>query len=125
VVRTPAADLGGFLERFDATLVVERGTIAGDEHGLDREKLVLGRGASADLRFEDSAMSSEHALIEFTGEGFRVRDLGSTNGTRVNGALVHAHDLEPGDRLEVGQHVLRFRLEPLEPAPRVYCIPED
>jgi hypothetical protein len=43
----------------------------------------------------------------------------------VNGALVHAHDLEAGDRLEVGQHLLRFRLEPLEHAPRVYCIPED
>ena len=125
VVRTAAADLGGFLEHFDATLVVERGTIAGDEHLLDREKLVVGRGSGADLRFEDSAMSSQHALIEFTGEGFRASDLGSTNGIRVNGAPVQAHDLEAGDRLEVGQHVFRFRLEALEPAPRVYCIPED
>lgn len=125
VVRGPAADLGAFLERFDATLVVERGAIAGDEHLLDREKLVLGRGDGADLRFDDSEMSSQHALVEFTGEGFRVRDLGSTNGTRVNGAAVQARELEPGDRLEVGQHVFRFRLEALEPAPRVYCIPED
>jgi pSer/pThr/pTyr-binding forkhead associated (FHA) protein len=125
VVRGPAADLGSFLERFDATLVVERGAIAGEEHLLDRPKLVLGRGTGADLRFEDSEMSCQHALIEFTGEGFRVCDLGSTNGTRVNGAPVQAHDLEAGDRLEVGQHVLRFRLEALEPAPRVYCIPED
>lgn len=125
LVRGPVADLASFLERFDATLVVERGAIAGDEHLLDREKLVLGRGDGADLRFDDSELSSEHALIEFTGEGFRVRDLGSTNGTRVNGAPVQARDLEPGDRLEVGQHVLRFRLEALEPAPRVYCIPED
>jgi pSer/pThr/pTyr-binding forkhead associated (FHA) protein len=125
VVRGPVADLGAFLERFDATLVVERGAIAGDEHLLDRPKLVVGRGAGADLRFDDSEMSSQHALIEFTGEGFRVSDLGSTNGTRVNGAPVQAHDLEAGDRLEIGQHVLRLRLEALEPAPRVYCIPED
>jgi pSer/pThr/pTyr-binding forkhead associated (FHA) protein len=125
VVHNPVADIGSFLERFDATLVVERGAIAGDEHLLDRPKLVLGRGEGADLHFDDSEMSSQHALIEFTGEGFRVCDLGSTNGIRVNGAPVQARDLEPGDRLEVGQHVFRFRLEALEPAPRVYCIPED
>jgi len=125
VVRTQAADLGAFLGRFDATLVVERGAIAGDEHLLDREKLVIGRGAGVELRFEDSEMSSQHAVIEFTGTGFRICDLGSTNGTRVNGAAVQARDLETGDRVQVGQHVLRLRIEPLEREPRVYCIPDD
>ena len=125
VVREPRADFEGFLERFDATLVVERGAIAGDEHLLDREKLVLGRGPGVDLPFEDSEMSAQHAVIEFTGAGFRIADLGSTNGTRVNGAPVQARDLEAGDRLEIGQHVLRLRIEPLAPSPKVYCIPED
>ncbi len=124
-VREPHADLEAFLERFDATLVVERGTIAGDEHLLDREKLVLGRGPGVELRFEDSEMSAQHAAIEFTGAGFRLADLGSTNGTRVNGAAIQTRDLEAGDRLEIGQHVFRLRLEPLPPSPRVYCIPED
>jgi predicted component of type VI protein secretion system len=124
-VRKAGTDLGAFLERFEATLVVERGTIAGDEHLLDRGKLMLGRGSGVDLRFEDSEMSSEHAVIEFTGAGFRVCDLGSTNGTRVNGAPVQARDLEAGDRLALGQHVLRLRLEALAPSPRVYCIPDD
>ena len=123
--RKRAPDLDTFLERFDATLVVERGTIAGDEHLLDRPKLVLGRGDGVDVRFEDSEMSAQHAMIEFTGEGFRVCDLGSTNGTRVNGLPVKARELETGDRVEMGQHVLRFRLEALEPVPRVYCIPDD
>jgi pSer/pThr/pTyr-binding forkhead associated (FHA) protein len=125
VVREPRADFEGFLERFEATLVVERGAIAGDEHLLDREKLVLGRGPGVDLNFEDSEMSAQHAVIEFTGAGFRIADLGSTNGTRVNGAPVQARDLEAGDRLEIGQHVLRLRIEPLPPSPKVYCIPED
>ena len=125
VVHKPAADLEAFLDRFDATLVVERGAIAGDEHLLDREKLVIGRGQGADLRFEDSEMSSEHAVIEFTGKGFRISDLGSTNGTRVNGAPVQAHDLDTGDRIEVGQHAFRFRIEALQREPRVYCIPDD
>jgi predicted component of type VI protein secretion system len=125
IVRGPTADLRAFLERFDATLVVERGAIAGDEHLVDRERLVLGRGPGVDLRFEDSEMSSQHAVIEFTGAGFRICDLGSTNGTRVNGAKVEARELESGDRLEVGQHVLRLRVEAREREPRVYCIPDD
>jgi pSer/pThr/pTyr-binding forkhead associated (FHA) protein len=125
VAQKPANDLGDFLERFDATLVVERGTIAGEEHLLDRAKLVLGRGPGVDLRFEDSEMSSQHAVLEFTGAGFRICDLGSTNGTRVNGKPVQAHDLETGDRLELGQHVFRVRVEALEREPRVYCIPDD
>jgi pSer/pThr/pTyr-binding forkhead associated (FHA) protein len=77
--------LAGFLERYEATLVVVRGKRAGKEHPLDRDKLVLGRGPGVDLAFEDDEMSSQHAAVEFAGEGFRVSDLGSTNGLFVNG----------------------------------------
>ena len=66
------------------------GAVAGEEHPLDREKLVLGRGPGVDLAFDDAEMSSQHAAVEFTGEGFRICDLGSTNGTFVNGKPIHA-----------------------------------
>ena len=120
-----AADLPGFLARWEATLVVERGAVAGTEHAIQGPKLVLGRGHEADIRFDDEEMSAEHAVIEFAGEGFRICDLGSTNGTRVNGQAIEAHDLESGDRVEVGRCALRLRLEPHARAPRVYCLPED
>jgi pSer/pThr/pTyr-binding forkhead associated (FHA) protein len=125
VAPKPASDLAAFLERFDATLVVERGAIAGDEHLLDRAKLVLGRGEGVELRFEDSEMSSQHAVIEFTGAGFRVCDLGSTNGTFVNGKPVQARELASGDRIELGRHLFQLRLEERQRQPRVYVVPED
>jgi len=124
VARKPLA-LEAFLARFEAALVVESGASAGVEHALDRSKLVLGRSGEADVRLDDSEVSAEHAVIEFTGEGFRIVDLGSTNGTLVNGTRIDAHDLEAGDRLQVGRVALRVRLEARPRAPRVYCLPED
>lgn len=125
VTHRRGVDIDTFLERWEATLVVVRGEIAGDEHLLDRAKLVLGRGPGVDLRFDDSEMSAQHAAIEFTGKGFRVCDLGSTNGTSVNGQRVQAHDLAPGDRIEIGQHLLQLRIEEHSREPRVYCVPDD
>ena len=117
--------LAGFLERYEPTLVVVRGSPAGEEHPLDREKLVLGRGPEADLAFDDDEMSSQHAAIEFTGACFRICDLGSTNGTFVNGKPVHAKDLEAVDRIELGRHLLQLRLEERQREPRVHLVPDD
>jgi pSer/pThr/pTyr-binding forkhead associated (FHA) protein len=117
--------LAGFLESYEPTLVVLRGSLAGEEHPLDRDKLVLGRGPGVDLAIDDDEMSSQHAAVEFTGAGFRICDLGSTNGTFVNGKPVHAKDLEAGDRIELGRHLLQLRLEERPREPRVHLVPDD
>jgi pSer/pThr/pTyr-binding forkhead associated (FHA) protein len=117
--------LEDFLERYEPVLVVVRGAVAGEEHALDREKLVLGRGPDVDLAFHDDEMSSQHAAVEFTGEAFRISDLGSTNGTFVNGKPVQARELASGDRIELGRHLFQLRLEERERQPRVYVVPDD
>jgi pSer/pThr/pTyr-binding forkhead associated (FHA) protein len=117
--------LDSFLERHEATLVVVRGAAPGKEHDLDGPKLVIGRGPDVDLPFEDEEMSSHHAAIEWSGSGFRVCDLGSTNGTFVNGARVQARDLAHGDRLQLGRHLLQLRLEARRSQPKVYAIQDD
>jgi pSer/pThr/pTyr-binding forkhead associated (FHA) protein len=114
-----------FLERYEVTLVVVRGSVAGEEHRLDREKLVLGRGPDVDLAFDDSEMSSQHAALELAGEGVRICDLGSTNGTFVNGKPVLAKDLVSGDRIALGRHLLQLRLEERPREPRVHLVPDD
>jgi pSer/pThr/pTyr-binding forkhead associated (FHA) protein len=123
----PGAGAGfdAFLERYEPVLVVVRGAVAGEEHALDREKLVLGRGPDADLAFQDDEMSAHHAAIEFSGDAFRICDLGSTNGTFVNGKPVQARELASGDRIELGRHLLQLRLEERQRQPRVYVVPED
>ena len=59
-------------------------------------------------------MSRRHARVELTASGYYVHDLGSMNGTLVNGRKIAApHALEDGDVIEIGQSRLRFRLQPV------------
>ena len=114
-----------WLARWQATLVVVSGAQAGTEYPLEQARVTLGRGEDADLVFADSAMSREHAAVEFAGEGFRVRDLGSMNGTLLNGSETKAGDLKNGDRIEVGEHTFQFVLEKRRKRPKTYVLPEE
>jgi len=114
-----------FRRRFRASLVVVSGEMAGSEISLTRPQMTVGRGPGVDLALEDAAMSREHAAFEFSHGGFRVRDLGSTNGVLVNGAPVPAADLSAGDRVQVGEHAFQLVVEERPVAPRVHVIPEE
>jgi pSer/pThr/pTyr-binding forkhead associated (FHA) protein len=114
--------LGGFPDHIQAKLVVVAGAAAGTELLLDRECVTLGRGPGVDLAFQDDAMSRQHAAVELTGEGFRVRDLGSRNGIHRDGERVQVCDLRHGDRFELGTHVLQLLIEEREQPPDVYEI---
>lgn len=123
-LETTPEDLGlaDFLATRRATLVVLSGEDAGSEFELDQPKISLGRGPGVDLAFEDSSMSREHAVFEYSDGGFRVRDLGSTNGTHLNDTPVKAGDLAHGDRLRLGEHVFQFLLEDVAPTPKTYVL---
>ena len=93
---------------------------------LQEEPVSLGRAQDNDLCYaEDASLSRSHLLLERSGENWFVRDLGSKNGTFVNGARVKGnHRLSPGDRIEAGQVVLRYgRLAPQASTPVVF-LPE-
>jgi len=77
-----------------------------------RSGVVLGRGASAGVRVEDDTVSREHARVWVDAEGsVRVSDLGSTNGTLLNGQRVAEAVLSEGDKIQVGRWaVFRFSL---------------
>lgn len=115
----PEAGAGSLVR---ASLVIVQGHNEGSEFGLDGARAVVGRGPGVDLALEDQAMSRQHAAFERTAEGHRVRDLGSTNGVRVNGAAVQVADLKHGDRIELGEHVLQYLVEERERAPRAFQV---
>ncbi len=73
-----------------------------------RNTVVLGRSRSCDLRIGGGDASRRHAEIRGDADGFLVRDLGSTNGTLVNGDRVGEHRLAPGDRIEIGATMITF-----------------
>lgn len=103
-----------FLARNQVSLVVVEGSGRGGEHLLTASSLTVGRGPAVDIVFADDAMSKQHAAFELGAEGYRVRDMGSTNGLSVNGSPANAADLKHGDRIALGEHVLQYVVEPKE-----------
>lgn len=80
----------------------------GHTYALTRRVTVLGRGTEADLRLEDPGVSRRHAEIVLS-DPPRINDLGSTNGTLVDGAPVSSAELYDGARVGLGSTTLVFR----------------
>jgi pSer/pThr/pTyr-binding forkhead associated (FHA) protein len=93
-----------------ASVTVVRGFYAGLEVPVDRDWMVIGRGRGADAIFAEQTISRAHAAVGFDGEGFFVQDLGSTNGTRLNGEPQRRAGLSNGDELQLGKLRLRVTL---------------
>jgi hypothetical protein len=91
-------------------LTVLKGDKAGYSFYLDAYKTGIGRSEENDLVLADPRASRFHAEIDRTPEGYIIRDLGSTNGTRVRGRRVQGRLLEDGDTLIVGETEMRFGL---------------
>jgi pSer/pThr/pTyr-binding forkhead associated (FHA) protein len=91
-----------------ALVRVMRGFYEGLEVPVDRDWMVIGRGRTADLVLSDPTISRAHAAIGYEQGDFFVQDLGSTNGTRVNGKREPRTSLRDGDELQLGKLLLRF-----------------
>jgi hypothetical protein len=68
--------------------------------------LVIGRGLGCDIALSNDSVSRQHARLVFRDGAWIIQDLGSTNGTIVNGELVGRCQLQPGDRLLLGDQPL-------------------
>jgi len=75
---------------------------------LEGERLVIGRLAECEVTLGDSNVSRRHAAFTREGDGWAIEDLGSTNGTRLNGEKIKHARLRDGDLIEVGATQLRF-----------------
>ena len=80
------------------------------------DTMVVGRGPEAAIRLVDSRVSREHARVDADVDGVRIVDLGSTNGTTVNGARVECAVLDDGDAVSLGGVVVRYHTS--TPGPR-------
>jgi pSer/pThr/pTyr-binding forkhead associated (FHA) protein len=108
--RTPVRGQG-FLAGHTVTIVLASGPHAGNEVALDKERMTLGRGADADVVLQDPSVSSQHAALELTERGYRLVDLGSTNGIKVNNCKAAVAELKHGDRFELGSVAFRYVVE--------------
>lgn len=75
---------------------------------LDRSETVFGRVGELDVTLDDRSVSRRHAAIERVGSLYIITDLGSTNGTFVNGERVDTQTLRCGDRVRLGDQIFKF-----------------
>lgn len=88
-------------------LQVQRGASAGHVFRLDPGPNLIGRSPHHPIALDDDKVSSTHARVDIDGERALLTDLGSTNGTRVNGEIISGPvRLQPGDRIRVGNTVV-------------------
>jgi HD-GYP domain-containing protein (c-di-GMP phosphodiesterase class II)/pSer/pThr/pTyr-binding forkhead associated (FHA) protein len=78
----------------------------------DGQRLVIGRGAEADIQVLDAGLSRGHCALERHGDDFWVADLGSRNGTWVNGSPIKRAQLKNGDQVKLGTVEFEFRCLP-------------
>jgi pSer/pThr/pTyr-binding forkhead associated (FHA) protein len=98
-------------------LVVQEGPGTGAQHPVDGAA-TIGRDESADIQLPDKTISRRHASVRIEGETAVVEDLGSRNGTYVNGdRLEDPRRLREGDSLQMGATVIEVRTVRGETAP--------
>ncbi|HSH74036.1 MAG TPA: FHA domain-containing protein [Methylophilaceae bacterium] len=83
------------------------GAFLGD-YPIDKERMTIGRRATNDIHIDNLAVSGEHASILTIGNDSFLEDLGSTNGTIVNGKTIKKHVLQHGDEIEFGKFQLKY-----------------
>ncbi len=94
-----------------AKIIVNRENFKVDEIDLEQGTLSVGRNHDNDLCIDDLTVSGRHAQIVTVFGSTYVEDLGSTNGTSVNGKKVRTHTLRNGDVLTIGHYQLLFQGE--------------
>lgn len=92
-------------------LVVLEGSSVGEVHKLEKFPLIMGRDSKCDIVLFEEGVSRQHARIEKKDKSFVIADIGSTNGTFINGLQINQSILNEGDKIRVGDLLLKFSLQ--------------
>jgi pSer/pThr/pTyr-binding forkhead associated (FHA) protein len=86
------------------------------EIAISKDEFLIGRGSDCDLRLHDAAISRHHCLLRVRGDEATISDLGSSNGTFLNGQRVRSQAvIRNGDRLQLGDHVYLLQVGDKDP----------
>jgi len=96
-------------------LIVSIDGVVIKEVPLTKDRTTLGRRPYNDVVIDNLAVSGEHAVLHLRDDEVEIEDLGSTNGTYVNGKAVKRQPLHNGDTIDVGKYKIRFLHEEQQP----------
>ncbi len=85
-----------------AFLTITSGELEGHKIELDQDEVSIGRSDQNSLSLDDPAISGKHCLVKKDGRKYFIKDLNSTNGTRLNGRNIVESRLKPGDIIMLG-----------------------
>ena len=88
--------------RIMASLTITSGELQGQKIDIDKDELSIGRSDQNTISLDDPAASGKHCIIVRDGNKYTLKDLRSTNGTRLNGRNIVESRLKPGDVITVG-----------------------
>lgn len=91
-----------------AVLIIQRGPSAGSRFLLDASEESVGRHPDSSIFLDDVSVSRKHALLTRQEQGFAIADVGSLNGTYVNGDRVEKISLHSGDEVRIGKYRLIY-----------------
>jgi pSer/pThr/pTyr-binding forkhead associated (FHA) protein len=110
-ISEPAKPKEKIPQRYRASLVIVAGLSTGMEYELDAAYTVIGRDKEADIMLKDPMVSRQHAVVIYHDGTWMLKDLDSTNGTHLKGAVVKQANLRHGDSFRIGDTTLQFVLE--------------
>lgn len=102
------ASLDGAVQTSGPKLLIIGGNNRGREYPIGTQDVTIGRGVDNGVILADIAVSRKHTIICLEGNQYVMRDLGSGNGSLLNGRRVESHVLRDGDQLELGNTLMRF-----------------
>jgi hypothetical protein len=108
---------------FAARLIGKSGEYQGSEFFIKGDEFAIGRAFECHLMLNDNMISSRHAHIVRQGEHYQIEDLGSTNGTFVNGEKIDKKQLRTGDKVMIGGLEFEF-VQPLDVSRTMVATPE-
>jgi pSer/pThr/pTyr-binding forkhead associated (FHA) protein len=89
-------------------LVVIKGPNVGDKFFISKSTLSVGRNPKSDVFLDDITVSRKHAILKKTQQVFKLKDLGSLNGSYLNGKIVEESLLKNGDKIQIGKYIFLF-----------------